>query len=97
MSCAIQSSSTHEVQLPYERGSMHHCQECEIHHKGNDAAHIEIRQNYLKHDEILQHLNARYVGPHQAVFRIKQYKMHEKSHKYPACSSRPTSASCLLS
>ena len=49
-------------------------------HKGNDAAHIEIRQNYLNHDEILQHLNARYVGPHQAVFRIMQYKMHDKSH-----------------
>ena len=49
-------------------------------HKGNDAAHIEIRQNYLNHDEILQHLNARYVGPHQAEFRIMQYKMREKSH-----------------
>ena len=49
-------------------------------HKGNGAAHIEIRQNYLNHDEILQHLNARYVGPHQAVFRIMQYKMREKSH-----------------
>ena len=49
-------------------------------HKGNDAAHIEIRQNYLNYDEILQHLNARYVGPHQAVFRIMQYKMHDKSH-----------------
>ena len=49
-------------------------------HKGNDAAHVEIRQNYLNHDEILQHLNARYVGPHQAVFRIMQYKMHDKSH-----------------
>ena len=49
-------------------------------HKGNDAAHIEIRQNYLNHDEILQYLNARYVGPHQAVFRIMQYKIHEKSH-----------------
>ena len=49
-------------------------------HKGNDAAHIEIRQNHLNHDEILQHLNARYVGPHQAVFRIMQYKMHDKSH-----------------
>ena len=49
-------------------------------HKGNDAAHIEIRQNYLNHDEILQYLNARYVGPHQAVFRIMQYKMHDKSH-----------------
>ena len=49
-------------------------------HKGNDAAHVEIRQNYLNHDEILQHLNARYVGPHQAVIRSMQYKMHEKSH-----------------
>ena len=49
-------------------------------HKGNDAAHVEIRQNYLNHDEILQHLNVRYVGPHQAVFRIMQYKMHDKSH-----------------
>ena len=27
-------------------------------HKGNDAAHIEIRQNYLNHDEILQYLSA---------------------------------------
>ena len=49
-------------------------------HKGNDAADIEIRQHYLNHDEILQHLNARYVGPHQAVFRIMQYNMHDKSH-----------------
>ena len=49
-------------------------------HKGNDAAHIEIRQNYLNHDEVLQHLNARYVGPHQAVYRLMQYKMHDKSH-----------------
>ena len=49
-------------------------------HKGNDAAHIEIRQNYLNHDEVLQHLNARYVGPHQAIYRLMQYKMHDKSH-----------------
>ena len=49
-------------------------------HKGNDAAHVEIRQNHLNHDEILQHLNARYVGPHQAVFRLMQYKMHDRSH-----------------
>ena len=46
-------------------------------HKGNDAALIEIRQNYLNHDEILQHLNAQYVGPHQAVFRIMKYDMHD--------------------
>ena len=49
-------------------------------HKGNDAAQIEIRQSYLNHDEILQHLNARYVGPHPAVSRIMQYKMHDKSY-----------------
>ena len=44
-------------------------------HKGNDAAHNEIRLNYLSQDEILQHLDTRYryVGPHQAVFRIMQY------------------------
>ena len=49
-------------------------------HKENDAAHIKIRQNRLHHDEILQHFNARYVGPHQAILRIMQYKMHDKSH-----------------
>ena len=49
-------------------------------HKGNDAAHVEIRQNHLNHDEILQHLNACYVGPHQTVFRLMQYKMHDRTH-----------------
>ena len=49
-------------------------------HLGNSAVHIEVRQKYLNHDEILQHLSARYVSPHQAVFRIMQYKMREKSH-----------------
>ena len=49
-------------------------------HKGNDCAHVEIKGNTLRHDEILQYLNARYVGPHQAIFRIMQYKMHDKSH-----------------
>eukprot|EP00795_Rhopilema_esculentum_P009950 gene9950-18563_t len=49
-------------------------------HKGNDCAHVEIRENILHHDEILQYLNARYVGPHQTVFRVMQYKMHDKSH-----------------
>ena len=78
------SLSPFEVQLPYECGGVHFCQKCEIHykciHKGNDAVHIEIRQNCLNHDDILQHLNARNVGLHQAVYRIMQYKMHEKNH-----------------
>ena len=49
-------------------------------HKGGDCAHVEIRENTVHHDEILQYLNARYVGPHQAVFRIMQYKFHDRSH-----------------
>ena len=49
-------------------------------HKGNDCAHVETKENTLHHDEILQYLDARYVGPHQAMFRIMQYKMHNKSH-----------------
>ena len=28
--------------------------------KGNDCAHVEIRENTLNHDEIMQYLNARY-------------------------------------
>ena len=49
-------------------------------HKGNDAAHVEIRQKHLNHDEILQHVNVGYVGPHQTVVRFMRYKMHDKSH-----------------
>eukprot|EP00795_Rhopilema_esculentum_P007312 gene7312-13008_t len=49
-------------------------------HKGSDCAHVEIRENTINHDEILQYLNARYIGPHHAVFRILQYKFHDESH-----------------
>lgn len=34
----------------------------------------------LDHDEILQYLNTRYVGPHQAMFALMEYSLHEISH-----------------
>eukprot|EP00794_Sanderia_malayensis_P002203 gene2203-biopygen1972 len=57
-------------------------------HKGNEMAHVEIRegreeanaQQDIVHDEIRQYLNSRYVGPHQAVYKLMQYEMHDKSH-----------------
>eukprot|EP00794_Sanderia_malayensis_P011640 gene11640-biopygen9314 len=57
-------------------------------HKGNDMAHIEIREGHeeanarqdIVHDEIRQYMNSRYVGPHQAVYKLMQYEMHDKSH-----------------
>eukprot|EP00794_Sanderia_malayensis_P012595 gene12595-biopygen10032 len=57
-------------------------------HKGNDMAHVEIREGHeeansrqdIVHDEIRQYLNSRYVGPHQAVYKLMQYEMHDKSH-----------------
>ena len=49
-------------------------------HKGYEHAHLEIREGQLYHDEILEFLNARYVGPHEAVFRILEYKLHDMSH-----------------
>eukprot|EP00794_Sanderia_malayensis_P012473 gene12473-biopygen9941 len=57
-------------------------------HKGNDMAHVEIREGHkeanaqrdIVHDEIHQYLNSRYVGPHQAVYKLIQYKMYDKSH-----------------
>eukprot|EP00794_Sanderia_malayensis_P002160 gene2160-biopygen1934 len=57
-------------------------------HKGNDMAHVEIREGReeanarqdIVQNEIRQYLNSRYVGPHQAVYKLMQYEMHDKSH-----------------
>eukprot|EP00794_Sanderia_malayensis_P020808 gene20808-biopygen15344 len=56
--------------------------------RGNDMAHVEIREGHkqadpqhnIAHDEIHQYLNSRYVGPHQAVYKLMQYEMYDKSH-----------------
>eukprot|EP00794_Sanderia_malayensis_P012604 gene12604-biopygen10043 len=77
-------------------------------HEGNDMAHVEIREGHeeanarqdIVLDEIRQYLNSRYVGPHQAVYKLMQYEMHDKSHTiirlaihtWTTCSW-PTSAS----
>eukprot|EP00794_Sanderia_malayensis_P021048 gene21048-biopygen14617 len=57
-------------------------------HTGNNMAHVEIREGYkeanaghdIVHDEIHQYPKSRYVGPHQAVYKLMQYEMHDKSH-----------------
>eukprot|EP00794_Sanderia_malayensis_P021395 gene21395-biopygen17171 len=57
-------------------------------HKGNDMAQVEIREGHqepdahhdIVHDEIRQYLNSRYVGPHQAMYKLMQYEMYDQSH-----------------
>eukprot|EP00794_Sanderia_malayensis_P016288 gene16288-biopygen13837 len=57
-------------------------------HKGNDKAHIEIRDGHeeadaqrdIVNDEIHHYHNWRYVCPHQAVYKLIQYEMYDKSH-----------------
>eukprot|EP00794_Sanderia_malayensis_P010460 gene10460-biopygen7627 len=57
-------------------------------HKGNDMAHVEIRdgheeadlQRNIVHDAIQHYLNYRYLSPHQTVYKLMQYEMYNKSH-----------------
>ncbi len=49
-------------------------------HKGYDSAHLEVREGVANHDEIIEYLNARYVGPHQPLITIVHYKLHDMSH-----------------
>ena len=49
-------------------------------HKGHDCASVELRSGAVNHDEIEDYLNARYVGPHEAIFRLLGFKLHEMSH-----------------
>ncbi|XP_043266624.1 uncharacterized protein [Venturia canescens] len=56
--------------------------------KGHDAAAIQItnredgenEERVINHDEITDHVEARYVGPNEAIWRIFDKKMQEKSH-----------------
>eukprot|EP00794_Sanderia_malayensis_P020784 gene20784-biopygen15326 len=45
-------------------------------HQGNNMAHMT---RHLPR-EIRQYLNSRYVGPHQAVYKLMQYEMRDKNH-----------------
>lgn len=51
-------------------------------YKGHDCCNLEVAAHgdKLDHDEINQFLNARYVGPTEAVWRILAYPMHDQSH-----------------
>ena len=51
-------------------------------YKGHDKAHVQMQQSdgLNPRDQIKQHLDARYVGPAEACWRIFKYPMHGQSH-----------------
>ena len=54
-------------------------------YQGHDAATVTIEEtptgeNVINHDEIKDHIEARYVGPVEACWRILNKHLHEKSH-----------------
>jgi len=52
-------------------------------YKGHDCCNIEVvaaDDGTLHHDEINVFLNARYVGPSEAAWRMFAYSMHDQSH-----------------
>ena len=50
--------------------------------KGSDMANIKILdQNETRdYDEISQYVDGRYVSPHEACWRLLEFKMHDRSH-----------------
>lgn len=57
-------------------------------YKGHDSAALqitngengEVNEQVLDHDEVKDHIEARYVGPNEAIWRMLDEKMQEKSH-----------------
>jgi hypothetical protein len=50
-------------------------------YKGHDCANIEIvQQDPTTHDEISDFLDARYVSPPEAFWRLSEYPLHGQSH-----------------
>lgn len=51
-------------------------------YKGHDCCNIEVavENDTLNHDEISVFLNARYVGPSEAAWRLFAYGMNDQSH-----------------
>jgi len=51
-------------------------------YKGHDCCNMEMaaENDTLDHDEINVFLNARYVGPSEAAWRLFAYPMHDQSH-----------------
>ncbi|XP_065315484.1 uncharacterized protein LOC135924355 [Gordionus sp. m RMFG-2023] len=52
-----------------------------IHVGGYDCANIDLKTNSLQsHDEIRMHINARYVSACEAMWRLLENRMHDRSH-----------------
>ncbi|XP_065322969.1 uncharacterized protein LOC135930111 [Gordionus sp. m RMFG-2023] len=50
-------------------------------YKGYDCANIDLKTNSLQsHDEIRMHINARYVCACEAMWRLLENRMHDRSH-----------------
>ncbi|CAK9303228.1 unnamed protein product [Gordionus sp. m RMFG-2023] len=50
-------------------------------YKGYDCANIDLKTNSLQsHDEIRMHINARYVSACEAMWRLLENRMHDRSH-----------------
>lgn len=57
-------------------------------YKGHDCANVEIQEQQdneqgqarIRHDEIKSHLDARYVSPPEAAWRLFGFRMHQQSH-----------------
>ncbi|XP_021959226.1 uncharacterized protein LOC110855114 [Folsomia candida] len=49
-------------------------------YKGHDCANVEIRENANQHDEVKSFLDARYVSPPEAAWRLFGYRMHQQTH-----------------
>ena len=47
-------------------------------YKGHDRAGVDVE--HTGRDEIIQYLDARYVGPCEAIWRILEFPMHGRSH-----------------
>ena len=50
-------------------------------YKGHDRANVELQQPaHDEYDEISQFLDARYVSPPEAVWRLFEFRLHNQSH-----------------
>ncbi len=47
-------------------------------YKGHDRANVQVRDQAT--DEIREFLDARYVGPAEAAWRLFEFPMHGRSH-----------------
>ena len=49
-------------------------------YKTSDRAIVEFSADNNEVNEIKQYLNARYIGPSEAIWRILNFDLHEESH-----------------